>query len=191
MIEKKKILVLFLGLFIISILTFAFLMVFPQMEKVTELETINAHGETGKILVIYHPGLSNFQKNITDSFVKGLIENDYVIDITTASSKAATEIDAYDLIVLGSPTYGFSPAKPIEDYIKRVGDFKDKKIVILLTGLGIPDESKEKMKELIELGNGSIIQSLLLGSSASNEEIYGTNDPLEIAYNSAINLDIS
>ncbi len=191
MIKKKKTLRIFFALTIVSILTFTFFLIFPQIEKVTDIETINPGGVTGKILVVYHPGISNFQKNVTRSFVNGLVEKDYIVDMTTPSSKTTTEIDRYDLIVLGSPTYGFSPAKPIEDYIKRVGDFNDKKVVVLLTGAGSTDESIEEMKDLIEVANGSIIEVLILWSSAPNEEIYETSDPLEIAYNSAVNLDIS
>lgn len=191
MIGKKKALKIFAGLVLISALLFAYLLVVPQMEKVTGLDTKNSDGKSGKILVVYHPGLSSFQKDVTMSFVRGLVERDYIVDITTPSSKTTTEINGYELIVLGAPTYGFAPAKPMENYIKRVVDFKGKKIVAILTGSGSTDESLAKMKELIEIANGAVIESLPLWSSAPNEEIYGISDPSEIAYKYALNLKIS
>jgi flavorubredoxin len=191
MIGKRKALKLFAGLVLISVLIFAFLLVVPQMEKVTGLETINSEGKSGKILVVYHPGLSSFQKDVTMSFVRGLVERGYIVDITTPSSKTTTEINEYEIIVLGAPTYEFAPAKPMENYIKRVGDFKGKKIVAILTGSGSTDESVAKMKELIEIANGIVIESLPLWSSAPNEEVYGISDPSQIAYKYALNLKIS
>lgn len=191
MVGKRKALKIFSVLFIIGLLLFAFLLLFPQMEKVTGLQTLNSEGKSGKILVVYHPGLSSFQKDVTMSFVRGLVERDYIVDITTPSSETTTKINEYDLILLGTPTYGFSPAKPMENYIKRFGDFKGKKIVVIITGSGSTDETKAKMKELIENANGAIIESLTLWSSAPNEDIYGIGDPSEIAYNSGLNIKIS
>jgi len=191
MIGKRKALKIFAGLIFISVLLFAFLLVVPQMEKITELETKNSEGKSGKILVVYHPGLSSFQKDVTMSYVKGLVERDFIVDITTPSSNTTTEITSYDLIVLGAPTYEFSPAKPMENYITRVGDFKGKKIVAIITGSGSTEESVVKMKELIERANGALIESLPLWSLGPNEELYDISDPSKIAYNSALNLKIS
>ncbi|KYC49425.1 MAG: hypothetical protein APG12_01513 [Candidatus Methanofastidiosum methylothiophilum] len=191
MIKKRTVLKLILGGILIFIMTFAFLLVVPQMEKLTGLETINPEGKSGKVLVVYHPGVSSFQKDVTMSFVRGLVEIDYVVDITTPSSKTTTEIANYDLVVLGAPTYGFAPAKPIENYIKRVADFKEMRIVSILTGAGSTDESVEKMKELILMTNGRLIKSLPLWSSAPNEEIYGISDAKQIAYKAGLELEIN
>lgn len=191
MVGKRKALKIFASLVLVGLLIFTFLLLFLQTEKVTGFETLNSEGKSGKILVVYHPGLSSFQKDVTLSFVSGLVERDYIVDITTSSSETTTETNGYDLIVLGAPTYGFSPAKPMENYVKKFGDFKGKKIVVLITGSGSTDESAAKMKELIENANGAIIESLTLWSLAPNEDIYGISDPSEIAYKSALNLKIS
>jgi len=191
MIGKRKALKIFTGLVLISVLLFAYLLVVPQMEKVTGLDTKNSEGKSGKILVVYHPGLSSFQKDVTMSYVKGLVERNFIVDITTPSSNTTTEITNYDLIILGAPTYEFAPAKPMENYITRVSDFKGKKIVVIITGSGSTDESVAKMKELIESTNGALIESLPLWFLGPNEEIYGISDASEIAYKSALNLDIS
>jgi len=191
MIGKRKALKIFTGLVLISVLLFAYLLVVPQMEKVTGLDTKNSEGKSGKILVVYHPGLSSFQKDVTMSYVKGLVERNFIVDITTPSSNTTTEITNYDLIILGAPTYEFAPAKPMENYITRVSDFKGKKIVVIITGSGSTDESVAKMKELIESTNGTLIESLPLWSLGPNEEIYGISNASEIAYKSALNLEIS
>lgn len=161
------------------------------MEKETDLKSINSQGKSGNVLVIYHPGLSSFQEDVTYSFVKGLVERDYAIEITTSSSKTTTDISKYDLIVLGMPTYGGGLAKPMENYLARIDDLEGKKVVIIITGAGSTDESVTNMKEFIAMRNGYIIESLPLWSMKPNEDVYGINDATEIAYNSALNLQLS
>ncbi len=189
--KKNNILKLTGCLVLIIIILFAFLGIIPQMEKETDLKSINSQGKSGNVLVIYHPGLSSFQEDVTYSFVKGLVERDYAIEITTSSSKTTTDISKYDLIVLGMPTYGGGLAKPMENYLARIDDLEGKKVVIIITGAGSTDESVTNMKEFIAMRNGYIIESLPLWSMKPNEDVYGINDATEIAYNSALNLQLS
>jgi len=144
-------------------------------DVVSEVKVLNPEGEGGTALVIYHPGLSDFQYKVTLAFAQGLVSNGWRVEITTASSQAPADLTRYDLLVLGSPTYGGKPAPSIERYLSRVGDLGHKRIAIIGTGAG-SNPATESMKSLAQAANGSVVESLTFFTMAPNE-----GDPVEMA----------
>jgi flavorubredoxin len=100
------------------------------------------------------------------------------VEITTVNSQTPTDISSYDLLVLGWPTYIFSPSLPIRRYLKRIGDLKNKDVVILCTAAGYPGESCEKMRSIVQGTNGNVVKTLTLFSMRPHED---NLDPVEIA----------
>ena len=167
-----------LGLILVSlviVLVYAFQRI--NMDVVSEVEILNPAGDKGRALVIYHPGLSDFQYKVTIAFAEGLVSNGWRVEVTTASSSAPTNLSGYDLLVLGSPTYGGKPAPSIERYLTRVGNLELKRTVIIATAGG-SNLTAERMKELVQTANGSVAKSITLFTMAPND-----GDPIEIATN--------
>jgi len=105
-----------------------------NQEAVRPLILTNSAGTTGKALLVYHPGLSTFPEQVTTNFVSGLVASGWQVSTATASSQAPLPDDGYDLVIFGAPVYFGAPAKPLTQYITRVGDLGGKPVVILLTG---------------------------------------------------------
>jgi len=139
-------------------------------ETVTPLTTVNAEGAAGRALTVLSPGMSAFPERVMTAFVDGLAEKGWRIDHTTASGQATTAIGDYDLIVLVSPIYGSRVAPPLQSYMARVGDFDGKRIAVVITAGGDPDESVANTEALIAEHNGAL--EAIFGYA-----VYQPNDP--------------
>lgn len=105
-------------------------------EVVSEVASVNTSGTTGHALLVYHPGMSDFPERVTAAFASGLASAGWRVDRTTASHQAPVDLTGYDLIVLGSPVYGNAAAKPLTDYLARLGDLAGRPVVLVFTAAG-------------------------------------------------------
>lgn len=137
---------------------------------VSEMKTLNPEGKAGTALVVYHPGKSDFQRRVFSGFVEGLVTNGWQVKMTTPSSQAPTDLAGYDLLVLGGPTYGFAPNRPIQRYLSRLGDLGGKRTVTIITALGMGDRSTEMMQRLVREANGDLVRALVLYKSRPNDD---------------------
>ncbi len=166
---------LILGFFIGSIL------VRVQVDVPTGVTTFNPTGSKGSALVVYHPGLSDFQEDVTRAFIEGLVEAGWRCDLTTASRRTPEKLDDYDLLVLGAPTYEWRPASPVKRYVERLGDLGGIPTALILTGGGSTARAASLFVELVQVANGTVIEMLEIWQGAPNEELHGIPDPLVIA----------
>jgi len=159
-------------IFVLVILAIAVLALFYKIghEVVSELTVLNAEGDQGTALVVYHPGLSDFQQKVTYAFAEGLISNGWRVEITTASVQAPTDLSRYDLLVLGSPTYDWAPARPLQSYVSRLRDLGGKHTVLLITGMGATGRSMAIMQKLVQEARGNLVKSLSLFTIRPNNE---------------------
>ncbi len=146
-----------------------------------EIEVLNPEGQAGTALVVYHPGKTDFQKDVSTAFAEGLVSNDWRVEITTASSQAPGDISGYDLLALGGPIYYSRPSRPISNYLSRLGDLQGKPTVTMNTAMGPDKSSNAILTKQVEKANGDLINDVLLRSVASNEDEYGNTDAVEIA----------
>ena len=128
-----------------------------KRETITPLTTLNAAGPTGKALLVFHPGLSDFPDRVTAAFADGLTQSGWQIDRTTASRQAPTDLKVYDLIVLGSPVYANAAAAPLRDYIARAGDFHGKPVVVVLTAAGDAAVAIEATAAMVTSAHGKVV----------------------------------
>ena len=147
-------------------------------EFVSKIKILNPEGNSSTALIVYQKGLRDFQPRVAFAFVEGLVSKGWRVEITTVSSRAPTDISRYDLLVIGWPTYMFNPSLPLRRYLKRIGDLKNKDVVIICTAAGAPAGSYEKMKALVQATNGNIVKSFTLFTMRPNE---GNGDPIELA----------
>ena len=139
-------------------------------EVVSEVTTLNPEGEAGTSLVVYHPGKSDFQRRVFSGFAEGLVANGWRVEMTTPSSQTPTGLAGYDLLVLGGPTYGFAPNRPIQKYLSRLGDLGGKPTVTIITAMGKGERSTEMMERLIRQANGDLVRALVLYKARPNND---------------------
>jgi hypothetical protein len=128
---------------------------------VSQVEVLNPEGDVGTALVVDHPGRGSFHVPVVSGYVEGLVSAGWRVERTTASRQAPADLSAYDLLVLGSPTYWFTPSWPIRRYLGRLGDFKGRRTVTIVTGMGAGERSAATLEKWVRKANGNMAQGLL------------------------------
>ncbi len=158
------------------ILWFGAVSYWVNVEVVSPLEVLNGEGDSGTALVVFHPGKSSFQRDVSYAFAEGLVSQGWRVEITTASYQAPTDLSPYDLLVLGAPTYDWLPARRLETYVRGLGDLAGQPTVTVISGAGYTDLSQPAMERMVQETGGELIKSLAVWSMRPNEDLYGTND---------------
>jgi hypothetical protein len=181
---KKVLLIILLTFIIVSASLLAYASFVMNNDVISELVIKNPQGSKTALL-LYHPGLSSFSHDVSYAFADGLIQDNWRAEITTPSIEAPTDLSKYDLLVVVSNTYGFSPDTPTIRHLERVGDLNEIQVVLLTLGAGSALESQQTLENMVQAQNGTIIKSILVYSMAPNE---GDKSPTELARETAIEL---
>ena len=136
----------------------AVLQVAIERERVGPLEVVHAQGAAGHALVLYHPGLSDLQRALTDAFVAGLVERDWRVTRTTTSASAPSDLADVDLLALGVHTYWWAPDGPTRRYLARVGDLGGTPTVVLLSALGATGRAAERSADWVQRHGGRVVE---------------------------------
>lgn len=141
-----------------------------DQEAVTPVAVTNAGGQAGKALLVYQPGLTDFQERVTTAFVSGLAAAGWQVATTTASEQAPMPDPTHKLVILGAPVYLEAPAKPLARYVARV-DLGDKPVVILLTGATDVAGAIAATERIVVAAKGQPIRSLGFTTTKSTDEM--------------------
>lgn len=71
-------------------------------------------------------------------------------------------ISEYDLIIIGTPVFSFSPVPAINVFIRSLPKIKDKKktkFVLFSTSIGLPGTTIKRMQALLSMKGGKVIGS--------------------------------
>ncbi len=157
---KKILLTVFLVLLFVGVAIVGYLEYSVYREVSSPLESLNAQGEK-KALLIYHPGLTDFSRNVSYSFANGLAEAGWRVEIATASAQAPTDLSGYSLLVLGWPIYDFNPGPTITNHISRIGNLQGKDTVIMVVAGGMdPFNAQGNMERIVQNANGTVLKTL-------------------------------
>jgi hypothetical protein len=121
-------------------------------------------------LVIYHPGLTDFARNVTYTYAEALVSSGWQVEIATASPQAPTDISRYSLLALIWPIYDFNPAPTVTNQIHRIGNLNGINTTIVAIGGGLDLNAPNAMNKLVQDANGTIVQSLTSYRSQHNLE---------------------
>jgi len=147
---------------------FAYLEYSVYHETPTDTQVLNADGAK-TALVIYHPGLTDYARNVTYTYAEALAEAGWRVEVTTPSPQAPTDIAKYQLLVLGWAIYDFGPAPTITSQIQRIGDLNEVNTTIIIMGGGLdPFNVKDQMNRIVEDANGNVIQTITSFRSQRN-----------------------
>jgi hypothetical protein len=178
---KKILVITFFTLLIIAASLLVYASIGMNNDVITEITVQNSQGSKSA-LILYHPGLTSFSYDVAYAYADGLVSNNWRVEITTVSTQAPTNLSKYDLLVVLSNTYAFTPDKPTTRQLERMGNLDEIQTVLITLGAGSAQESKQSLESMVSASNGDIVQSLLLYSMAPNE---GDKSATEIAYQSA------
>jgi hypothetical protein len=139
-------------------------------EVVEEVEIHNSEGLSGSALVVYHPGPGTFHRQVVGGYVQGLVDGGWRVEVATASDRAPTALDGYDLLVVGSPTYWFTPSVPVRRYVRQVGDLGGLPTVTITTGLGAGGRSSKVLQRTVRDARGSLVEALTFYRLRPNDD---------------------
>jgi hypothetical protein len=165
---KKIVLSAFLVILLAGVIVGGYFEYSVYLEVSAPTETLN-EGGAENALVIYHPGLTDFAKNITYTYAEGLASAGWKVVVATASPQAPTDIGNYSLLVLCWPIYDFNPGPTITNHLQRIGNLNGIDTVIITIGGGIdPFNAPATMQKIVLDANGTIVQSLTSFRSQHN-----------------------
>ena len=141
-----------------------------NQEVVGKVEVQNPEGGAGTALVVYHPGRGSFHPRVISGFVKGLVAKGWRVEVAPASPQAPADQAGYDFLVLGSPTYWFTPSLAIRRYLRRLGDLGGQPTATIITGLGAGGRSRAALERQVREANGHLVKALLLYRMRPNDE---------------------
>ena len=100
---------------IVLVVVFAYLIGYFSSSSTV---TLNPEGNvSGKALIVYDPGLSGGTKTAAFQMAKVLNSKSYEVTVAGVRSNEASDLSGYDVLIVGSPTYGAKPTGAIESYL--------------------------------------------------------------------------
>jgi flavorubredoxin len=158
--NKRRICMLLFVITIAGLVTTAAIVLgLNSREIVRDVEIRNPTGSKGTVFVLFRPGVTGFNEDIVNAFIRGLIQSDWRVEVTTSSRQTPTNVTAYNLIVLGAPTNGGKPHQSMLDYIARV-NFGGKSVVLILTSGGDGVASMGYFRNATINANGTVLSEL-------------------------------
>jgi hypothetical protein len=137
-------------------------------ETPTDTQVLNADGAK-TALVIYHPGLTDYAKNVTCTYAEALASAGWRVEITTPSNQAPTDAAKYQLLVLCWAIYDLNPAPTITNQIHRMGNLNGVDTTIIIIGGGLdPLNVKDQMNRIVAEANGTVVQTITSFRSQRN-----------------------
>jgi flavorubredoxin len=135
-------------------------------------ETMKPAGTvTGKALIVYDPGLSGATKNAALSMASDLKAKGYEVKVAGVKSSNVSNVSGYDILIVGSPTYGGNPTGAIKTYLQGLSPPNNLKIGVYATGgsaggLG----ANQEMASILQNKSITVKASQKFGPSSSQSE---------------------
>ncbi len=70
------------------------------------------------------------------------------------------DIEPFELIIIGMPTYGNLPPKTFDEIIKRMGDLSNKKVIVFTTARFSGGKARDYMESSVENSGGRVVEKL-------------------------------
>ena len=137
-----------------SLIILAMILLSKPNRKINEPdEKILKSEESKNALVIFQPSAHNTSKLVSYKLAKFLHQKGYSVTINYPSNELEYNMDDYDLICFGTPSYMGNPSSVLKKYISSQ-HFKNKKIFLYSVG-EVSEETKEldTLKELFNSSN--------------------------------------
>ena len=130
-------------------------------------ETIKPDGNiNGKAIIVYDPGLSGGTKTAADYMAQDLKEKGYEVKIAGVKSTDSAEISGYDLLIVGSPTYGAKPTEPITAFLESLKNPGNLTVGVYALSGGDTQDAEIIMADILKNNSIPVKVSVKYGHSA-------------------------
>ncbi|MBM4241482.1 MAG: hypothetical protein FJ150_07480 [Euryarchaeota archaeon] len=130
-------------------------------------ETIKPDGKiTGKALIVYDPGLTGGTKTAALYMAEDLKSKDYEVKVAGVRSSDAANVSGYDILIVGSPTYGANPTGPIKSYLNGLKLPEDITIGVYSLAGSNTQDSNLVMAQILKDKSIQVKISMKFGNSA-------------------------
>jgi hypothetical protein len=141
-----------------------------QKEQQADVLTLNASvGAHPRTLVVYHPGLSAVPTRVAFEVAAGLAQNALRVDVAVAGPKAPVDTSAYDAVVVVAPTYGWTPAMPVLDWVEAA-TLQGRSVAAVITANGQGQKSLDRLTQSLTARGATVVARLMVFRSAPNNE---------------------
>jgi flavodoxin len=127
---------------VVAISGMAFLFMDVMSYTATGSETLSPAGTAaGNALVVYDPGVSGTTKNVAITIADDLQAKGYKVELAGVKSSAAADVSAYDVIVIGGPTYVGNISSSIRGYLQGLEPSTNAMVGVYATGSVEPESN--------------------------------------------------
>jgi flavodoxin len=120
----------------------------------------------GKALVVYDPGLSGGTKTAAFHMANVLKSKGYEVTVAGVRSSDAGNLSGYDILIVGSPTYGAKPTRTIESYLNSLKNSENITIGVYSLAGGDAQDSNLVMAQILKNKSLQVKVSMKFGKSA-------------------------
>jgi len=132
-----------------------------EKEQITEISIFGDENTRGEILVLYRPGITNFQKDLNDNAIDETIKRNWTTSSTTISSQTITNLTKFEYVIIITPVYEQKIHDDVSKYLKKVV-FNQTKIIGIVTSGSKHSTYIDNLNESITQANGKIVGGLSL-----------------------------
>jgi hypothetical protein len=174
-----------LALIAVLALAWAGLFFYVQIETPSPLETL-ARGAGPRALVLHHPNpIDPFLTHVARSFTDGLIQAGWSVDGTNLHKGLEFDPAHYDLIVLGTNTFNWSPDWPTTSFLARSKALAGKPVVGIVTGFGSTARAERLFREALEKSGARVLDVRPFWEMRPNDKTQMERPNREVAHEMA------
>ncbi len=120
--------------------------------------------EAMKACVLYFSQTGNTQR-----FAEAISESSKIpiFDIVTTESSV---IDDFEVLIIGTPVHGFSPAKQVLSFVESLPEGKGKKAILFCTYIMLKGRTFKKLEKELKKKNYNTILTVPKKGNKSNKE---------------------
>lgn len=140
-----------IGIILVIIILASMIAWYIGIARSRDCKTITPEGAIiGKALIAYDPGLSGGTRTVAFYMAEDLKLRGYEVKIAGVRSQDALETSGYDIIIIGSPTYGGTPTEPVVSYLSLLEPPENVKIGVYSLAGSIKDDSNLVMAQILK-----------------------------------------
>ncbi|MBA7664773.1 hypothetical protein ES703_72836 [subsurface metagenome] len=135
--------------------------------------TIGDTNSQKHIIMVYHPGASDFTSEVMKLLAGTLAEAGYSITLNSVQAKLRLNMDEAAAVGMASPVYAGTIRPPLEKFIMN-NDFTGKRCFLILTGSDPHNAEKDTLKasSLIEDRGGTVVDKVKLIMQKDREQVH-------------------
>ena len=132
------------------------------------LLTYYSLGEVPKVMERLYELLSKkgflVKKKQIELIKKLEVKKQFKLEQTLKVKSPLKSLKGIDLVVIGTPIVSFSSIPAVNAFIRALPKVENKKFVLFATGIGLPGRTMKKMKSLLSMKGGVVVDSQIFTS---------------------------